>query len=288
MSDKRDAPNYEPSEALAGHEAIAAAVKALGEFGARPSANHIARDPDEVLREFAFDLDRRVDMRRSRQLLFTEPKRIAGWARGGRFQKMIAELASEIERPLNLFTSLRGEQAANKRPSSTELARLLRAEAANRQAEAARVQAERKAEATDAQPSANELEAAMAALVADGTFSRDLASFALGGKDQEPGRDQPAQANEGSKKLKRWPSPPRPKQSVQVHFAIVLLELVERYLDIPTGLTTELTDEENPRTLKDGPIVKLGQKLAPIWGIKPPSGAAFAKAKRMLSNWRQE
>jgi hypothetical protein len=222
------------------------AVKALRELGAQPNFNQMVcgRHEDAVFREFAFELNRRVEMRRARQQLFAEPKRIADWARGGKFQEMAELLALEFETPPGLFTSLRGEVAAMGL-TLPEFADLFRKVTRAWQAEAERTQAER----------------------------RDSAAMMKELRKRRP---------------ERWPPLPRPRQSVQVHFAKALVELAGRYLDIPTGLTTELTEEEDPRMLKAGPIVKLVQNLAPIWGIEPPSGATVAKAKRMLSHWRKD
>jgi hypothetical protein len=215
-------------------------VKVLCEFGARPNFNQMVRGrhEDAVFREFAFELNRRVEMRCTRQRLFAEPKRIADWATGGKFQEMAELFALEFETPPGLFTSLRGELAAMGL-TLPEFADLFRKVTRAWQAEAERTQAER--------------------------------------------GDSAAMMKELRKRRReRWPPPPRPRQSVQAHFAKALVELAGKYFDISTALKTELTEDREPRLLKVGPIVTLGGLLAPIWGIEPPSGTAFADAKRQL------
>jgi hypothetical protein len=100
-----------------------------------------------------------------------------------------------------------------------------------------------------------------------------------------------AQTDDASKpqpKLRWWPAAPRRKQPIQTYFARALVDLCEEYFEIPTGLRPQWTTEgEEEIERKSGPIVELGETLAPIWGIEPPSGAVFAKAKGQLKRWRR-
>jgi hypothetical protein len=179
------------------------------------------------LRDFGFELDRRIDMLRGYQQTLHDLRRITHWGRDGQLQIMLDRLAQEFERPPLFLVGFRCEFEAEMGETPVEFAARLRKVARVGQAAADRAQAERETRAVPKHKS------------------------------------------------------PRPKAPMRTLFAVALIELAGKYLDMPTGLTLDDRDQ------KVGPIVDLGKILAPIWGIEAASGETFAEGKRLLKRWRR-